>query len=179
MAPEPKLHFDPIEEARQQWLDHQWAAADAMAAVTSIMRVQQVILSRIDATLRPFDLTFARYEALTLLYLTRRGALPLGKMGVRLMVHPTSVTNTIDRLEEQGLVKRTPHPEDRRLTLAAITTKGRRLVTRATEALGSMRFGIEPLRNREARDITHTLRAIRVQAGDFDGSDEKPKSSKS
>ncbi len=92
-----------------------------MAAVTSIMRAQQILLAELDALLRPFDLTFARYEALVLLSFSRTGALPLRLIGERLMVHPTSVTNTIDRLERAELVVRRPNPEDRRGTLAEIT----------------------------------------------------------
>jgi hypothetical protein len=66
------LDSDPIDEARRQWVNHDWAqAADGMAAVTSIVRVQQIMLQRIDAVLRPLDLTFARYEILTLLSFTK------------------------------------------------------------------------------------------------------------
>jgi hypothetical protein len=55
------LDFDPIEEARRQWIDHEWVeAADGMALVTSVMRVQQIYLTRISAELRGFGLTFAR-----------------------------------------------------------------------------------------------------------------------
>ena len=50
-----------------------------MRAVTSVMRVQQLWLSRLNDELKPFDLTFPRYEALMLLYFSRTGALPLGK----------------------------------------------------------------------------------------------------
>ena len=39
-----------------------------------------------------------------LLSFTRRGALPLGKVGERLQVHRTSVTNIVDKLEADGLV---------------------------------------------------------------------------
>ena len=53
-------------------------------------------------------------------------------MGQRLMIHPTSVTNIIDRLEQQGLVRRLPHPTDGRTTLAEITDEGRSLAKRAT-----------------------------------------------
>ena len=81
-----------------------------MAAATAIMRVQQIVLAAVDEALRPFDLTFARYEALVLLQFSRKGSLPLGKMGERLMIHPTSVTNIVDRLEVQGFLRRVPHP---------------------------------------------------------------------
>ena len=67
MAAAP-LPFDPIEEARRQWEAHGWrGSASGMAAVTSVMRAQQIFLSRVDALLRPFGLTFARYEVLVLL----------------------------------------------------------------------------------------------------------------
>ncbi len=84
--------------------------ADHMAAVTSVMRAQQLLLGRIEAVLKPYGLTFAAYEALRLLAFTRTGTLPMGKMGVRLMVHPASVTNVIGRLERRGLVGRGPPP---------------------------------------------------------------------
>jgi DNA-binding MarR family transcriptional regulator len=162
------LPFDAIAEARRQWEAHNWPAPEAMAAVTSIMRAQQIILARVDAVLRPFDLTFARYEALVLLYFSRKGSLPLGKMGDRLMLHPTSVTNIVDRLEEKGLVQRTPHPTDRRTTLAAITDKGREVVETATKAAaGDAMLGMGGLTGPELDTITDLLRKLRVDAGDF------------
>ena len=103
----PILNFDPITEARRQWCAHGWEeAGDGMAAITSVVRAQQLFLGRIDSVLRPLGLTFARYEVLMLLLFSRRGSLPLNKIGARLQVHPTSVTNAVDRLEEQGLIKR-------------------------------------------------------------------------
>jgi DNA-binding MarR family transcriptional regulator len=162
------LGFDPIEEAGRQWRKH-WGptATLPMMTVTSIMRVQQIWLARLNETLAPFELTFARYEALMLLYLSRRGALPLGKIGVRLQVHPTSVTNLIDGLENLGYAERTPHPEDRRTTLAAITARGRDVASAATDALNQSRFGTGPLRPAELRSLTEVLARVRRAAGDF------------
>jgi DNA-binding MarR family transcriptional regulator len=162
------LRFDAIAEARRQWEAHGWPAAQAMAAVTSIMRAQQIILARVDAVLRPFDLTFARYEALVLLYFSRQGSLPLGKMGDRLMLHPTSVTNIVDRLEERGLVRRVPHPTDRRTVLAEILPEGREVVVAATKAAaGDASLGIGGLSDRELDRLTRLLRKVRIDAGDF------------
>jgi DNA-binding MarR family transcriptional regulator len=162
------LGFDPIEEAGRQWRRH-WgpSATVPMMAVTSVMRVQQIWLARLNETLAPFELTFARYEALMLLYLSRAGSLPLGKIGVRLQVHPTSVTNLIDGLEKLGYAVRTPHPEDRRTTLAAITDRGRDAAVAATDALNESRFGTEPLRPGELRSLTEVLGRVRREAGDF------------
>jgi DNA-binding MarR family transcriptional regulator len=138
-----------------------------MMTVTSIMRVQQIWLARLNETLAPFELTFARYEALMLLYLSRAGSLPMGKIGSRLQVHPTSVTNLIDGLEKLGYAARTPHPEDRRTTLAAITARGREVASAATVALNESRFGTEPLRPGELRTLTDVLTRARQEAGDF------------
>jgi DNA-binding MarR family transcriptional regulator len=162
------LGFDPIEEAGRQWRKR-WgpSATVPMMAVTSVMRVQQIWLARLNETLAPFELTFARYEALMLLYLSRAGSLPMGKIGARLQVHPTSVTNLIDGLEKLNYAVRTPHPEDRRTTLAAITARGREVASAATEALNESRFGTEPLRPGELRSLTDVLTRARREAGDF------------
>ena len=111
---------DPIERAAQRW-EQTWGPASAMRVATSIMRAQQILLARYDELLKPHALTFARYEVLVLLRFSKYGALPLGRIGERLMVHPTSVTNSIDRLEKAGFVERRPNPRDGRGTLAAGT----------------------------------------------------------
>jgi DNA-binding MarR family transcriptional regulator len=164
----PPLGFDPIEEAGRQWRKR-WGPAPTvpMLAVTSVMRVQQIWLARLNEALAPFDLTFARYEALMLLYFSRAGALPLGKVGTRLQVHPTSVTNLIDGLEKSGFVERTPHPDDRRATLATITDKGRDMAAAATETLNQDRFCTEPVNKAELESLTTVLRRVRAEAGDF------------
>src|SRR5262245_12141068 len=115
------LEFDPIARARQQWVEQGWSdAADGMAAITSLLRGHQIVLARVEATLRPLGVTFARYEVLMLLWFSKRGSLPMKIIGSRLQVHPTSVTNAVDRLQDAGLVTRTTHPEDRRAMLVAL-----------------------------------------------------------
>jgi DNA-binding MarR family transcriptional regulator len=167
---QPSLPFDPIAEAQRQW-DANWGpdAVPAMAAVTSIMRVQQIVLARLNAALKPWGLTFPRYEALLLLYFSRRGSLPLGKIGDRLQVHRASVTNVIDRLEAQGLVTRIQHESDRRAVLAEITEQGRNVAREATRRLNEDRFGTSPIGDDELKQIFDSLRQFRVAAGDFAG----------
>ena len=160
------LPFDPIERAAEIWADR-FGPADAMAAVTSIMRAQQILLGGLDGLLRPHGLTFARYEALVLLAFSRRGALPLRVIGERLMVHPTSVTNTVDRLERDGLVRRRRNPRDGRGILAEITPGGREVVTRATADLMAVRFGMAGYDPAELGELFTLLRGLRVSAGDF------------
>ncbi len=166
-SPKP-LPFDPIEEARRQWTAHGWAqAADGMAAVTSVMRAQQIILARVDEVLRPFDLTFARYELLMLLLFSQAGSLPMSKVGNRLQVHPTSVTSAVDRLSAQGFVRRIPHPTDRRATLAEITPAGRDVATAATDRLNESVFTNPDLSPDQIASLVEVLTEFRGRAGDF------------
>lgn len=159
------IDFDPIDEAARQW-GLRWDGVPAMHAVTSLMRVQQLVLGQLDAILKPYGLTFARYEALVLLVFSRRGSLPLGKMGERLQVHPTSVTSIVRRLAEAGLIDRRPHPEDGRTVLAEITPAGREVVERATAALIDADFALAALSHEQLIELSGLLAPVRELAGD-------------
>lgn len=160
------LPFDPIDEAARQW-GLRWDGVPAMHAVTSLMRAQQVVLGELDALLRPHGLSFARYEALVLLVFSSRGSLPLGKMGERLQVHPTSITSIIRRLEAADLVVRRPHPQDGRAVLAEITDRGRAVVEQATADLTSSDFGLGALSTEQLGDLSELLRPVRRAADGF------------
>ncbi|WCO67592.1 MarR family transcriptional regulator [Iamia majanohamensis] len=160
MADDPA--FDPIEEAQRQWRAHGWDdAAPGMGVVTSIMRAQQLLLARADAVLGDHDLTFARFEVLTLLSFTREGRLPMGKLGARLQVHPASVTSAVDRLERQGFVRREPHPTDGRTTLAALTESGRAVAATAGARLNAEVFEALDLTDAEAEALVALLARLR------------------
>ncbi len=167
-VPKPlSLSFDPIARADELWT-RRWGSVPSMAAITSIMRAQQILLSRVDAVVRPHGLTFARYEALVLLTFSRAGELPMSKIGERLMVHPTSVTNTVDRLKRSGLVAKRPNPEDGRGVLASITDKGRQVCEAATRDLIAAEFGMDAYDAEECAEIFALLRPLRVAAEDFE-----------
>jgi DNA-binding MarR family transcriptional regulator len=167
----PPLGFDPIERAAQlwesRWPDEAPQVYASMRAVTSIMRAHQILIARLDAMLRPFGITFSRYEALVLLTHSHTGALPLSKIGERLQVHATSVTNVIDRLEAAGLVRREPNPDDGRGVLAVITEQGRTVATKATAELNAARFAMDALGEDDLGSLFTVLRRLRLDAGDF------------
>ena len=172
MAVQRPLPIDPIEEAHRQWTSHGWGAvADGMAAVTSLVRAQQIVMARVDEALKPSGLTFSRYELLMLLSFTKTGALPMATASARLQVHPTSVTNTVDRLEAANLVKRVPHPSDRRATLIEITDAGRELVNRATIQLNQKVFAEPGLPRERLELLLQLLAEFRSAAGDFETGD--------
>jgi DNA-binding MarR family transcriptional regulator len=138
-----------------------------MAAVTSIMRAQQIIMARLNELLASLELTFPRYEALMLLHYSRHGELPLGKISDRLQVHRASVTNVIDKLADHSYVVRISHEQDRRAVLARITPQGKRTARRATKLLNAAEFGMTPLPAQACEDLYSLLEPLRRDAGDF------------
>jgi DNA-binding MarR family transcriptional regulator len=165
MAP---LRIDPVAEARRHW-EERWGAEPSrpMAAVTSIMRAQQVLLARLNELVRPHGLTFPRYEALALLSYTRTGKLPIGKLGERLQVHRTSASSIVAALADDGFVERVPSERDGRATLAVITDRGRAAARAATQDLNDADFGLGALTPEQQEGLTSTLRTLRLDAGDY------------
>ena len=169
MPKDLRLPFDPIARASQLWRAR-WgedSRSTAMATATSIMRVQQLLLGQFDAIAGRHGLTFARYECLVLLAFSREGRLSMSRIGERLMVHPTSVTNAMDRLESQGLVRRVADEKDRRRTFAELTDEGQRVLKLATEAITAIDFAVPGLTAEQQDQTYELLRHLRSSAGDF------------
>ena len=89
----------------------------------------------------------------------------LGKLGQRLMVHPTSVTAVVDTLERLGFVERVAHPTDRRQTLARITDLGRTTMEQASQEISVDDFGLGALSGAEAESLCLLLKKVRSAAG--------------
>jgi DNA-binding MarR family transcriptional regulator len=159
------LGYDPVEASRERWVQQGWQdSAAGMAAVVSVMRAEQIFLSRATATLRPLGLTFARYQVLGML--RWQGPLTLGSIGHRLWITPGTVTNAVDRLEAVDLCKRVSHPTDARATLCEITAKGRRTFDKAVEALNEELFGTVELSAEELDQLVSLIGKIRAAEGD-------------
>ena len=159
---------DPIAAARANWERAGWVdVADGMVAVTSVMRAHQILLARVENALRPYDLSFSRFELLRLLAFSRTGALPITKASERLQVHVTSVTHAIRRLEADGLVQRVPHPTDGRTTLVRLTEIGRSTVEDATATLNEQVFADIGISQSQAEELVSSIETLRHHAGDF------------
>ncbi|MFV0496141.1 MarR family winged helix-turn-helix transcriptional regulator [Mycobacterium sp.] len=159
---------DPIEAARANWERAGWGeVAQGMVAVTSVMRAHQILLARVEAALRPYDLSFSRFELLRLLAFSRTGALPIAKASNRLQVHVTSVTHAIRRLEADAMVQRVPHPTDGRTTLVRITELGRSTVEDASATLNEQVFADIGMGDAESSALVSAIEALRRNAGDF------------
>lgn len=167
MSRREPLPIDPIAEAKRQWIAHGWEdAAEGMTVVTSVMRAQQLLIARIDAVLKPFQLTFARFELLRLIAFTHDGRVPLTRVVKRLQVHPATVTSAVDRLVKDGLASRERHPDDGRAAVLAITEEGRILVDQATDALNTVftDIGMPP---EDAVALVRIIARFRESQADF------------
>jgi DNA-binding MarR family transcriptional regulator len=159
---------DPIALARDNWERAGWGdVAEGMVAVTSVMRAHQILLARVESALRPYDLSFSRYELLRLLAFSSGGALPITKASDRLQVHVTSVTHAIRRLENDGLVERIPHPTDGRTTLVRLTDLGRSTAEDATVTLNKEVFADIGMSESDSRTLASAIESLRRHAGDF------------
>ncbi|GAA1105967.1 MarR family winged helix-turn-helix transcriptional regulator [Nesterenkonia jeotgali] len=164
----PPLAKDPIAEIQKNWERQGWTSAAApAAAVTAIMRTQQILLGRARDILKPFKLTFARYEVLALLGFSREERLPMNKASQLLQVHPTSITNAVDRLESADLVRREPHDSDRRAMLLVLTPEGKQVAEQATRALNEQLFEHTGFEEQEIDQLNTILAKFRQRAGDF------------
>jgi DNA-binding MarR family transcriptional regulator len=161
------LSVDPIAEAKRQWAEHGWAhAATGMTTVTSIIRAQQLMLARVERALKPFGLSFARFELLRLLAFTREGRMPMASAVARLQVHSATITGTVDRLARDGLVRKEPHPADGRAAILVLTDEGRDRVESATIALNDVFAEIGMIEEDEV-ELVRILARYRKDAGDF------------
>jgi DNA-binding MarR family transcriptional regulator len=158
---------DPVEWSREQWVAHDQPAADQFTAMVAILRTHQAMTASIDATLRTLDLTRTGYLLMTTLQLSRDGTRPLGQLSRHLMVHPTTVTLALDQLEKRKLVKRSPHPTDRRTILAVLTPAGHELLDKATMTLADADFGLAGVGVALSGQVVEVLGEVRQRIGDI------------
>jgi DNA-binding MarR family transcriptional regulator len=160
---------DPVEWSREQWIAHDQPAPDQFTAMVAILRTHGAMTASIDTTLRTHELTRTGYLLMTTLQLSRDGTRPLGQLSRHLMVHPTTVTLALDQLEKRKLVKRNPHPSDRRTILAVLTPAGQQILDQATKALADNDFGLAGVDGERSRQVVDVLGHVREHIGDVPG----------
>ncbi len=161
--------FDVVEASRRVWLER-WdpEAASGMAVFTAILRSYQLLNDQVTNVMKSHDLTFARYEVLTWLATDPESSLTLSWISKTLRIPPATVTNIIDRLEHDKLVKRVPHPSDARTTLAVITPRGKRIATDATRDLNAIVYEQIGLSERQRSELLDLLAVLRASGNEFD-----------
>ena len=131
---------DPVREAARHW-GERYPDDSGFLGLVSLIRTYSVVVRSVEAVLRPLGLNLSRFEVLLLLSFTRAGRLPSMRLRDLLMVHGSSVTYLVDRLEEAGLIERLSDPADGRVSLVSLTAAGRTLIDRAARDLAAAGFG--------------------------------------
>jgi DNA-binding MarR family transcriptional regulator len=161
--------FDVVEASRRLW-QQEWSpgAASGMAVYSSILRSFELLNDQVNSVVRRHNLTWARYEVLTWLATDPESSLTLSWISKTLRIPPATVTNLIDRLEQDKLIRRVPHPTDARTTLAVITPRGRKLAREATSDLNSSVYEQIGLSDDQRDHLIGMLAELRARGNEFD-----------
>lgn len=114
---------------------------DAHHLLSSVIHVAEVVQQRLELALAPTGLSLAKLGALRHLAEADE-PLPLGQLAERIACVKSNVTQLVDRLEADGLVRRVPDPDDRRSVRAAITDLGRERYSVGMAAVGSAELAL-------------------------------------
>lgn len=129
---------------------------EAFAVVADLVRFRRAMVVAIRAVLRERGLSFREYMLLMTLSMSSTGNLPLSVLAARLLAPVTTVSQQVDRLEARGLIERGPRSSDRRITVVALTERGRSAVAEATTDLSVIEFGFHRATSDDLCDLTAT-----------------------
>jgi DNA-binding MarR family transcriptional regulator len=101
----------------------------SVECVQILQRTEGLLAGRLNNRLRPYGLSSATFNVLLVLH-DAGGCLSPCEIGEQLLVTRGTVTGLLDSLERQRLVRRLPHPKDRRMLLIELTDAGRSLIDR-------------------------------------------------
>lgn len=104
--------------------------AELCELITLLNHGQQCIAKEVEDSLKDFGLSLPKYNILKALD-ENGGRVPFSLLVERLGCVRSNVTGLVDRLQEDGLVRRVDHPEDRRMLFAELTDKGTALISEA------------------------------------------------
>lgn len=134
----------------------------------AIARLERAVRAAITERVTPHGLTTLQYTTLSVLH--RHGEpLSNAQLARRAYMTPQSMSEVIDALEQKGLIRRNPHPSHGRLLPAALTPKGRRVLSACDDAVDELeRTMLAGLRETERAAFLDTIkRAVRALGAGF------------
>jgi DNA-binding MarR family transcriptional regulator len=128
----------------------------------ALLGAAQAVETRIESSLSPLGLSLAKLNVLGIL-VGSNSPLTLGELAQKLACVRSNVTQLVDRLESDGLVKREADPADRRSIRAVITDAGRDRERAGSIALAHVQDEISQLLARyDAGHIEQALSALKT-----------------
>jgi len=141
--------------------------ADILAteAVMNTIRTADLLFDKIGKVLRPLGVSSA--GGLVLGLLRDHGSLSPSDIGERLIVTRATVTGLLDSLEKNGLVKRTPNPQDRRGLMIEITPAGLKVLAKVrTVVHGEEKRWMSALDERELKKLISLLHVVQASVAE-------------
>lgn len=141
-------------------------SADERAAWLGLLAVVELLPGVLDAQLRrELDLTHFDYHVLATLAEAVDHSLPMTDLAHRTNASLTRLSHAVSRLEDRGLVERSPSPLDGRVTNARLTALGGDVVIVATPGhLDTVRrLVLDPLTSSQVKQLRHIGEALRLQ----------------
>lgn len=133
----------------------------AQEAVLSLVRTVGVVMHEFERVAQAEGVTFQQYNVLRIL----RGAgepLPTMEIGERLLQKTPGISRTLERLERDGLIRRTRGVDDGRQVLCALTAAGRRAVDRLDAPVDALDdASMAPLAQAEQKELIRLLQKVR------------------
>lgn len=167
VAEQPDSLTDPVDWAAHYW-EQQGLEGDEtrFLAMSSLLRLERLVVDAVETELKKHELNLTDYLMLMTLQLSETGTRLISSLARNLMVHATTATLAVDRLENREMLFRSPHPTDRRATCVTITPKGRDIIAGATKALSDIDFGFRGSNPANVTKLMNALTAVRKAAGD-------------
>jgi len=96
-----------------------------------ISKVYQKLITKLQKSFSESGIDVTPIQVMLLFFLQQNEGLSLTQISQGLMLENPTVTGLIDRLEKSGHVKRSDHPNDRRVYLIHLTEKGNKMAKKA------------------------------------------------
>jgi DNA-binding MarR family transcriptional regulator len=90
----------------------------------NILRTAEMLYEKLNAALKPRDLTFTQYNVLRILRGAGATGVTCSQLAERMIVRDPDVTRLLDRLEKRGYVERRRSEQDRRMLIVTISAAG-------------------------------------------------------
>jgi DNA-binding MarR family transcriptional regulator len=156
---------DPVDAILAQWRrERPDLDVSPMGIIGRMGRSMKHIDRSLRAVFSEFDLQPGEFDVLATL---RRSGQPYRlsptELFNTLMISSGTMTHRVDRLEQAGLVRRVPDPNDRRGALIELTDKGFNAIERAVEAhVANMHRLLRGLKTTERETLAQLLRKLLI-----------------
>lgn len=142
--------------------------AEYTSAIGAMQRALRIHAAGTHRVLAPFGLSVPRHQILFLLAMYPDGHFHMKRLARWMMLGQAAVTQTVDRLERDGLVRRVPSSDDGRSYVVELTAMGRDVERRATGEIIRASVGLDGWNASDARQVTDAIRSLRFASGEFD-----------